>query len=336
MTKTGYFLYNEINKHCGVSELEKKTPIDLGYGIHLIDGFDLKMPGRTGTYVLDAKQLTLIETGPSPSVPYVLAGLKDLGLDPADVKYIILTHIHLDHAGGAGLLLKDCPNATVIVHSRGKRHLADPSRLIAGARAVYSDTFDELFDPIIPIPEDRLMTKEEGDTLQITPDRILTFYDSPGHAKHHFSIYDSASNGLFTGDTSGVRYHQTQDYGLTFYLPTTSPNQFDPDAMLHSIERFRDLKVDRIYFGHFGESTEPEAVYSQVSEWIPRFVEAGEQALAEGQGDKAIAEELRKKVSTYLRGKGIPDDHQVYEVLKLDFEVCAMGILDYLRKRGKK
>lgn len=336
MTFPENFLYNEINKHCGVSVLEKKAPIDLGNRIHLIDGFDLKMPGRTGTYVLEAEELTLVETGPSPSIPYVLAGLKDLGISSSDVKYIVLTHIHLDHAGGAGLLLKDCPNATVVVHSRGKRHLADPSKLIAGARAVYGDTFDELFDPILPIPADRLMVKEDGETLQIGPDRTLTFYDSPGHAKHHFSIHDSLSNGIFTGDTSGVRYHQTQDHGLTFYLPTTSPNQFDPDAMLHSIERFRKMNVDRIYFGHFGESTEPEEVYSQVSEWIPRFVQAGEQALAEGKDNEAIAEGLHEKVSAYLRDHGIPDDHPVYQVLKLDFEVCAMGILDYLKKQQVK
>ncbi|HET7579281.1 MAG TPA: MBL fold metallo-hydrolase [Bacillales bacterium] len=316
--------------------MERKAPIDLGNRIHLIDGFDLQTPGRTGTYVIQEEQLTLIETGPSPSVKYVLAGLKDLGLDPADVQYIILTHIHLDHAGGAGLLLQDCPNATVVVHPRGKRHLADPSKLIAGARAVYGDIFDELFDPVVPIPEDRLVTKEDGDTLQIGPDCTLTFYDTPGHAKHHFSIYDPVSNGIFTGDTSGVRYHQTQDQGLTFYLPTTSPNQFDPDAMLNAIERFRKLNADRVYFGHFSESTEPEAVYSQVSEWIPRFVEAGEEALAQGEGVERIKNRLHDKVASYLQENNIPDAHPVYNILKMDFEVCAQGIADYLNKRDRK
>ncbi|HEU5139197.1 MAG TPA: MBL fold metallo-hydrolase [Bacillales bacterium] len=314
----------------------RNKPIDLGNRIHLIDGFDLNRPGRTGTYVLDEEQLTLIETGPSPSVPFVLAGLKDLGHDLSDIKYIILTHIHLDHAGGAGLFLKDCPNAKVIVHPRGKRHLADPSKLIAGARQVYGDQFDELFDPIVPIPEERLITKEDGDTLTIGPDCTLTFYDSPGHAKHHFGIHDSVSNGIFTGDTSGVRYHQTQDHGLTFYLPTTSPNQFDPEAMLHSIARFRELKADRVYFGHFGESTDPEAVYEQVSEWIPQFVEAGEQALSQGEGVEGIAKRLHSKVSSYLQTQNIPDDHDVYDILKLDFEVCAMGLADYLKKRNNK
>ncbi|HET7656963.1 MAG TPA: MBL fold metallo-hydrolase [Bacillales bacterium] len=316
--------------------MEKKSPIDLGYGIHLIDGLDMNFPGRTGTYVIEAEQLTLVEIGPSPSVPYILEGLKALQIDPAEIKWIVLTHIHLDHAGGAGLFLKECPNATIVVHPRGKRHLADPSKLIAGARAVYGNTFDELFNPILPIPENRIITKEDSDTLDIGPDRRLTFYDSPGHAKHHFSIHDSLSNGIFTGDTAGVRYHQTEDHGLIFYLPSTSPNQFDPDAMLNSIDRFRNLGVDRIYFGHFSVSTEPNEVFRQVSEWLPRFVEAGKQGTANGEDDKTIAKRLYAVVSEYLRQEGIPDDHPVYEILKVDFAVCAMGLVDYWNKQNQK
>lgn len=316
--------------------LNRKEPIDLGNRIHLIDGFDLKMPGRTGTYVFEEEQLTLIETGPGPSVPYILAGLKDLGLDPADVKYIIVTHVHLDHAGGAGLLLKDCPNATVVVHPRGKRHLADPTKLVAGARQVYGNIFDELFDPVVPIPDERLITKEDGDTLTIAPERTLTFYDSPGHAKHHFSIYDPVSNGLFTGDTSGVRYHQAEDHDLVFYLPTTSPNQFDPDAMLHSIQRFRDMNVDRIYFGHFSMSSGPNEVYRQVEEWIPRFVEAGKQAMAHEEGAEGIKRRLHDSVSQYLQKHGVPENHAVYNILQMDFEVCSQGIADYLSKKSRQ
>ncbi|UOR10537.1 MBL fold metallo-hydrolase [Halobacillus amylolyticus] len=310
----------------------KKAPIDLDNRIHLIDGFDLGLPGRTGTYVLQEEQLTLVETGPSPSVPHVLEGLKDLNLDPADVKYIILTHIHLDHAGGAGLLLNECPQAQVIVHRRGSRHLADPSRLITGARAVYGESFNDLFDPILPIPEDRLLIKEDGDTLKIGADCTLRFFDTPGHAKHHLGIYDPVSNGIFTGDTIGIRYHQTEDHGLTFYLPSTSPNQFDPEAMQQSMDRIKDMKVDRIYFGHFGESKEPEKVFMQVSEWIPVFVEAAEESSKNGNGMEGTQLRLLEKVSGYLKEQGIPDDHPVYEVLKLDFEVCAMGLMDYLSK----
>ncbi|ARI79044.1 MBL fold metallo-hydrolase [Halobacillus mangrovi] len=313
--------------------METKAPIKLTHNMHLIDGFDLGFEGRTGTYVLQSEKLTLVETGPSPSVPRVLQGLKELSLRPEDVEYIILTHIHLDHAGGAGLLMKECPNAKVIVHEKGKRHLADPSRLIKGAKAVYGEKFNELFDPILPIPEENLIVKHEGDTLEIGSNRILTFYDTPGHAKHHLGIYDSFSNGIFTGDTAGIRYHQTENHQLTFYLPTTSPNQFDPDAMLQSIDRFRRLNPDRLYFGHFGESNQPKEAFDQVSLWIPVFVEEARQAVEQDEGLEGIEKRLYQKIRSYLKENNIPDDHPVYELLKLDIEVCAMGLADYLNKQ---
>src|SRR5699024_100755 len=139
---------------------------------------------------------------------YVKKGLESLGFSLDEVKYIIVTHIHLDHSGGAGLLLQQCPNATVIVHERGARHLAAPRKLAAGARAIYGESFEELFEPIVPVPEERMLIKGEGDTLQISKDCTLKFFNTPGHSRHHFSIYDPISNGIFTGDTAGIRYEQ--------------------------------------------------------------------------------------------------------------------------------
>lgn len=313
--------------------MKVKKPLDLGNRIHLIDGYDLGMPVRTGTYVIHEEQLTLVETGPSPSIPFLLQGLNDLGLSPVDVKYIIVTHIHLDHAGGAGLLLEHCPNATVVVHPRGARHLADPSRLIAGARAVYGDKFDPLFSPILPISEERLLIKEDGDTLVIGPACTLQFLDTPGHAAHHFSIYDPVSNGLFTGDTAGIRYELLEEFGFMMYLPSTSPNQFDPEAMLNSINRFRNMGVERIYFSHFASTTDTEEVYDMVSAWIPRFVEAGQRALSAGEDTQGIAARLLQMVMEHLSSKGVPVDHPVYDILRIDMDVCAMGLVDYLSKR---
>lgn len=316
--------------------MDKKAPIKLENDMFLIDGFDLGFEGRTGTYVLMGEDITLVETGPSPSVPRVLDGLKTLNIDPAEVKYVVLTHIHLDHAGGAGLLMKHCPNAKVIVHEKGKRHLADPSRLIKGARAVYGETFDELFDPIVPILEGKLLTKTDGETLQIAADRVLTFSDTPGHANHHLGIHDSLSNGIFTGDTSGIRYHQTEDHGLTFYLPSTSPNQFDPEAMESSIDRFRNMKPDRLFFGHFGETTEPDQTFDQVIEWLPVFTSEAKDALEQGEGIEGIQGRLYKRISSYLNDHGIPKEHEVYEILKLDIEVCSMGLANYWQKKAER
>ncbi len=313
----------------------KKKPIDLGNRIHLIDGFDLGIPSRTGTYVINEDALTLVETGPSMSVPYILSGLKELNIDPADIKYIIVTHIHLDHAGGAGLLLKDCPNAKVIVHPKGARHLADPSRLILGTKAVYGDDFERLFEPILPIPEEKLMIKEDGDTLQLSEKCKLTFYHTRGHADHHFSIYDPVSNGIFTGDTIGVRYDQIKEF--EFYLPSTSPNQFRPDEMLASLEKIvHELKVDTIYFGHFGLSNQPMEVYKQITYWLPKFVEVGEKVWQRGQSHEQLCDELLTLIQNVIKQRNVAETHHVYEVINVDLQVCSMGIMDYLEKRNKQ
>lgn len=312
--------------------METKKPIRIDDRIYLIDGFDLGKPARTGTYVVDEQDLTLVETGPSPSVKYVKEGLVSLGFSLTDVKYIIVTHIHLDHAGGAGLLIKDCPNAKVVVHPKGARHLIDPKKLAAGARAVYGESFAELFDPIVPVPEEKLLIKGEEDELKIGPECTLEFLDTPGHAKHHFSIYDPISNGIFTGDTVGIRYDQLIRDGIDFFLPSTSPNHFDPSAMQKAIIRIKDMNVDRIYYGHFGMTQEIEKALDQASYWLEVFVEEGEKAFGAGEGYAEIATRLSYQVKEHLRGLGVPDNHDVYILINLDMQVSALGIIDYFQK----
>jgi glyoxylase-like metal-dependent hydrolase (beta-lactamase superfamily II) len=315
-------------------------PYKLAEKLYLIDDYDLSWHERTGTYVLAEKELTIIETSASPSIPYLLQGLKDLNLSPEDIKYIIVTHIHLDHAGGAGLMLKHCPNAKVVVHPKGARHLADPSRLIAGARAVYGDTFDKFFDPILPIPEDRILVMNDQDELSIGPDCTLKFYHTPGHANHHFSIYYPVENGMFTGDTSGIFYPQLYRDGVEFYLPTTSPNQFDPDKMRQSIEMFEKMNLDRIYFGHFGQSANPAEVYSQVRMWLTIFVDCAQKAYQEhadfATRVKATENKILARITDSLQTKGISPDHPVMEIIKLDINICSQGLIDYLDRSRKK
>ncbi|MBP2242192.1 glyoxylase-like metal-dependent hydrolase (beta-lactamase superfamily II) [Cytobacillus eiseniae] len=316
--------------------------MDLGLGVSIIDAMDLGKERRTGSYVLHAEQLTIIETCASPSIRYILKGLKVLGIDPAEIKNIIVTHIHLDHAGGVGLLLEICPHAKVIVHPRGKRHLADPTKLIKGAKAVYGARFDELFEPILPVPEDRLVVKEDGDTLQIGENRVLTFFDTPGHANHHFSIHDSMSNGVFTGDTIGVYYPQLMEKGVELCFPSTSPNQFDPDAMLQSLEKIKALAADRIYFGHYGMTTNPTHMYEQIEYWLALFMEESRRLYAETKEEPMIAkvetlfESLYAKVVNDLAEKGISLNQEMEEIIQLDLRVGSMGIIDYLEKNKGK
>ncbi|MFJ5772371.1 MBL fold metallo-hydrolase [Psychrobacillus sp. NPDC093180] len=312
--------------------MTQSIPIQLNERIYLIDGHDLGVAERTGIYVIQEEELTIVETSASPSIKYVKEGLKALGISLDEVKYIIVTHIHLDHAGGAGLLMQECPNAKVVVHHKGARHLADPSRLIAGAKAVYGDKFSGLFEPILPIAEERLIVKGEGETLEIGPNCQLLFLDTPGHANHHFSIYDPISNGMFTGDTVGVRYPQLVPDNVHLFLPSTSPNQFDPDAMQRAMDRMEQMRLDTIYFGHYGMTNDPAEVFRQVSNWLKVYVHEAKKVYAEQKGYEVLAERLESLVREHLRGVGIPDDHEVYSILQLDVEVSAMGLLDYLSK----
>lgn len=312
--------------------MKEKQPIQLDERISLIDGFDMDIPSRTGTYVIQEKELTLIEVGPSPSVKYIKRGLENLSRSLAEVRYIIVTHVHLDHAGGAGFLLQQCPNATLIVHPRGGRHLIDPTKIAAGARAIYGESFSEIYDPIVPVPADKVVEKSEGDTLDIGPNCTLEFWDTPGHAKHHFSIFDPVSNGIFTGDTAGVRYELLLQDGVELYLPTTSPNHFNPNDMHASINRFAEKDVDRIYFGHFGMTENPKEALKQVAQWLDIYVEIAEEVVDEGGDYNEIARRIMKRVKEHLRGLGIQDDHEVYIIINLDVQISALGMIDYFQK----
>jgi glyoxylase-like metal-dependent hydrolase (beta-lactamase superfamily II) len=314
-------------------------PVQLNERIYLIDGIDLGQAGRTGTYVIVEDQITLVETCASPSVPYIMEGLKALEIQPEDIKYIIVTHIHLDHAGGAGLLLEKCPNAKLIVHPKGARHLINPSRLIEGAKAVYGQQFEKLYHPVVPVTENRIMIKNDGDTLEIGKYCILTFYDTPGHANHHFSIYDPVSKGIFTGDTIGVYYHQLLKYGVELYLPSTSPNQFRPDEMIRSAKRIADLPLDAVYFGHFGMSKNVSEITNQLEYWLPLFINKGKEGIDEylngtfTEQANSITKKLTDLVFQYLQSKHVPEDDPVFDIIKLDLQVCSMGIADYFHKQ---
>lgn len=312
--------------------MKLRHPTYLGINIYLLDSYDLGVPGRTGIYIIKESDLTLIESGPSPSFDHIKNGLSLLGFELADIKYIILTHIHLDHAGGIGKLLAFCPHAKVMVHPRGSRHLVHPEKLIAGAKAVYEESFTKFFDPVLPVAADRILEKKEGDELKLSTHRTLKFFDTPGHAKHHLSIYDPLSNGIFTGDTVGIRYEQLAKEDIDLFLPTTSPNQFDPLDMQKQIERILHMNVDYILFGHYGMTTNVTKALEEVSNWLTVFMEIGATVYKNGGSEHVMADNLLKKVRQHLRKYHVSDDHEVYEILAIDMEVCAMGIFDYFER----
>lgn len=179
------------------------------------------------------------------------------------------------------------------------------------------------------------MEKTEGDSLQIGEERVLEFWDTPGHAKHHLSIYDPLSNGMFTGDTAGIQYEQLFPHGVNFFLPSTSPNHFDPAAMKQSLQKFREKQLDYIYFGHFGETDLVEEALKQAEAWLDVFVKEAKAAVAEGQGYDEIAKRLLKYVQSELSEQGIQDEHEVYQMINVDLQLSALGMVDYLQKNKR-
>ncbi len=304
---------------------------------HCIDTHDLNREQRTSSYLLIDEKIALIETSASPSVPYIIEGLNELNIALEDIDYVIVTHIHLDHAGGAGLFLQSCPNAAFVVHPRGTSHMVDPSRLIASAKSVYGAEFDSLFDPIVPIDAERIKEIEHEEVLSLGQHQ-LTFYHTEGHAKHHVSILYSATNGLFVGDTTGVRYPEMDGEAIDLIIPSTSPNQYNPETMEQSIQLYEKLHATELYFGHYGAYQNPSEAYRQVRYWTPLFIAEGEKALTVSSDFKEQVKFLdtrfKELLHSYLQEHDIPENHPVYQTIPFDTIVSAMGILDYLAKKN--
>ncbi|MCL6559523.1 MAG: MBL fold metallo-hydrolase [Firmicutes bacterium] len=310
--------------------------IDLGNNIYQIDVCEQGMPGRTSCYLIAAEKVALIETGAAPGAGHLTAALKDLDIAPEKVKYIIVTHIHLDHAGAAGVLVRELPEAKVLVHPRGARHLIDPSRLIAGARAVYGDRFERFFGEILPVPADRVHTPEDGETLDLGGGRVLTFYHTPGHARHHMVIHDQAVRGVYSGDALGVRFHALSKLvGFDFTLPSTPPSEFDPPAALETMDRIIRLSLENIYFTHFGKAAGAPAILARNRKLLEAYEDAGRRVYESGGGSKEIEKVLWEMVMQELKQYGVTDkEHPAVKFMELDIELNAGGIAYYLEKKS--
>lgn len=224
----------------------------MDYGIHVIDtGFH--RPRFDAAYlIVENGRGAFLDCGTSHSVPALLGAVEKAGLRPADIDWLILSHVHLDHAGGAGALLEYLPDARVVVHPRGAPHMIDPTRLIAGATAVYGEEeMARSYGTIVPIPESRVDIARDGHRVDLAG-RTLACLDTPGHALHHLCLWDATSRSVFTGDTFGISYRELDSDAGIFLFPTTTPVQFDPEALKTSIARLVALEPERAFLTHFG------------------------------------------------------------------------------------
>lgn len=286
--------------------------------------------------VVENGRVAFIDTGSNDALPNALAALKKLGLDRSTVDYVILTHIHLDHAGGAGSLMQAFPHAKLVVHPRGARHMAAPEKLVAGVTAVYGAEYVKtVYGDILPVPADRIIEAHEGTVLDLAGRELLCI-DTPGHAKHHICVVDRKAGGIFTGDMFGISYREFDVDGRQFIFPTTSPSQFDPLEMRQSVERLLAFKPEAMYLTHYSRVPDVAAQGAALLRRMDASVAMAEAAAGDGEARHArIKGELTAYLLAELRAHGcMLPEAEILEVLATDLELNAQGLAVWLDTRS--
>ena len=306
--------------------------IDYQYGISAVDSGVLRPWLAAVHLIIVGDRAAIVDTATNAAVPRVLAALAAKGIAPEQVDYVILTHIHLDHAGGAGMLMTKLPNARLCVHPRGVRHMIDPSRLIESTIAVYgADHARRVYGDIVPVAPERILVTEEGSVIDLNG-RRFNVIDTPGHARHHFCFHDPRSNHVFTGDTFGLAYRELEVDGRRFVFPTTSPVQFDPPALHRSVDRILDLAPEAVYVTHFGQVRDVERLGADMHRLIDAHVALGRthrdagtqrhERLKQGLEGVVLEEAERQRWSL--------SQAQVLELFATDIELNAQGLAIWL------
>lgn len=283
-----------------------KAPTPIAPGVLEVDTLLGGWERVTAGYLISGSSPVLVETGSQTSVPALLATLSATGLGPDDLAGIVVTHIHLDHAGGVGDVARAFPNATVYVHEKGARHLADPAKLVSSAAQVYGPLLDTLYGRLEPTPPERIRILEDGDIIRVGHERSLTAIDSPGHAKHHLGLHDSLSGLIFAGDAVGVKL---PDGGVL--RPSTPPPDFDLDLALASIRKFSQRSPSGIALAHYGLLHDPIELLAEAQDTLRDWAHTAQVAYRAGQD---IASALAKRFDFQMDGVA-PDQREKLEIM---------------------
>jgi glyoxylase-like metal-dependent hydrolase (beta-lactamase superfamily II) len=298
-------------------------------GIHQLDTLLGGMDQLTAGFLVEGPMPALVETGSQSSVPAVHAALAALGLGPADLRWIIVTHIHLDHAGAVGDLAADFPSATVVVHERGARHLVDPTKLIDSASRVYGPLLDSLYGRMTAVPEDRLIAAGDGFRVDVGNGRELVMVDSPGHAKHHHAVLDEHTGTLLVGDAVGVLL---PDLGVL--RPATPPPDFDLEQAVNSLRRFAEIRPQQLVLTHYGPVADPAATLAEAEEMLHSWVEVAERVIedASDAGIDDVAAALAEAFA--LDPEKLPAASREKAEILNGVHSNAAGIVRYLSRRA--
>lgn len=290
--------------------------------IHTIDALMHGKAHNLSCYFIPCERPTLVEPGPESSLDNVIAELHRLGVGADDLAWIVVTHVHLDHGGGAGMLAERFPNATVVVHQQGARHLHSPERLVASATRVYGEeNMATMWGSMTPVDEARLWAVDEGDRIDMGGGRHLDVMYTPGHAKHLMCLVDSATGGVFVGDAVGITLPHSH-----LVRPTVPPPDIDPDLIVSQLERLKARGVTSINFAHFGIDHDVEEMLDQAIRRVRRWDEITAAAVADGADVGELAHRLAHHTHDDYVAEGYSDDVIAAAEDRTNYEMEASGL----------
>ena len=307
---------------------------DFDHGVTAIDTDYMRPLLDASHLVIDHGRAAFVDTGVNASVPLLLDALRQKAVDVGDVDYVFLTHVHLDHAGGAGQLMQRLPNARAVLHPRGARHMIEPSKLVKGSEAVYGkERVREMYGDITAIPEERVHAVADGEEL-VLGDRRLTCIFTEGHARHHYCLADPASDGVFTGDSFGISYRDFDTGAGEFIFPTTTPVHFDPVEAHKAIDRIMALSPNCLYLTHYSKVTDLPRLADDMHRRIGDFVAIATRHAGTGNRTRAMQDSMFAYLRDELEEHGFTaDERTLHELLDVDVTLNTMGLEHWLDHR---
>ena len=308
----------------------------LNDGIVAIDTEYLRPIQDASHLIIEGGRGAFVDTGANSSVPFLLDALKQQGLGVDEIDFVFLTHIHLDHAGGAGLLMQHLPNARCVVHPRGAPHMVNPERLIAGTIGVYGEEKTrEMYGDIVPIDESRVVIADDEAWFELNGRALQTLH-TEGHARHHYVLHDPASRGVFTGDSFGISYRELDTVNGEFIYPTTTPASFDPEEAHKSVDRIMACAPEQLYLTHYSRVRDLDRLAADMHAGIDAYVAIALEHQDREDRGAAIQDAMYEHLSTRLVEHGFKGDRDaIWSVLEIDIVLNSQGLVSWLQRQEK-